>query len=107
MLREEVVSEVRQGKFHIYAVENVDQGIEVLTGVPAGKRRKDGSYPAGSINHLVQKQLLEMAARMRQFAAPAEEKKKKQQRDKAAGTTSLAPGAGPGQKPPVRPWGAS
>ncbi len=57
MLKEEVVEAVRSGKFHIYAVENVDQGIEILTGRPAGKERKDGTYPRGSVHYLVTEKL--------------------------------------------------
>jgi len=53
MLQEEVVDAVAQGKFHIYAVNTIDEGIEVLTGVTAGQRGEDGSYPEGSINYLV------------------------------------------------------
>ena len=45
MLRPDVVQAVKDGKFHIYAVNNIDEGIEVLTGVPAGERDPDGHYP--------------------------------------------------------------
>lgn len=55
MLRSDVVEAVKDGKFHIYAVGTVDEGIEVLTGRPAGRRNADGNDPAGSINDLVQK----------------------------------------------------
>ena len=57
MLNDEVIEAVRQGKFHIYPVETIDQGIEILTGKTAGKRKSDGSYPKGSINYLVQEKL--------------------------------------------------
>ena len=47
MLDEHVVAAVREGRFHVWAVESVDQGIEILTGAPAGERSSDGAYPAG------------------------------------------------------------
>ena len=40
-------------KFHIYAVSSIDEGIEILTGVPAGTQNENGKYPAGTINYLV------------------------------------------------------
>lgn len=61
MLKEDVVEAIKEGKFHIYPVKLIDEGIEVLTGVPAGEKQGDGSYPEGSINYLVQKRLDEMA----------------------------------------------
>jgi hypothetical protein len=70
MLRPDVVEAVRAGTFHIYAVNTVDEGIAVLTGVSAGERGADGQYPAGSVNALVQATLLEFARRWREFAAP-------------------------------------
>ncbi len=73
MLREEVVEAVRQGKFHIYSAKTINEGIEILTGVPAGERQNDGTYPEGTVNYLVDKQLRDMAERLRGFYA--EEKK--------------------------------
>jgi predicted ATP-dependent protease len=61
MLDQEVIDAVRAGRFHVWAVENVDQGIEVLTGVPAGERLPEGGFPEGSIHALV-------AARLRGYA---------------------------------------
>jgi lon-related putative ATP-dependent protease len=61
MLREDVVEAVKDGKFHIYSVSTIDQGIEVLTGVPAGEQTKSGDYPEGTINYLAQQKLDEMA----------------------------------------------
>jgi len=49
MLSEEVVDAVRAGQFHIYPVSTVEEGIEILTGVPAGQPQEDGTYPAGSV----------------------------------------------------------
>ncbi len=67
MLKEEVVEAIKNGKFHIWPVKTIDEGIEVLTGVPAGKRSKDGTYPEDTINHLVQKRLNDMAQAVKEF----------------------------------------
>ncbi len=67
VLRDDVVEAVEAGKFHIYAVDHVDQGIELLTGVPAGERRPDGTWPEGTVNYLVDKKLREYATRMKEF----------------------------------------
>ena len=56
-LSDEVVESVRNGLFKIYAVSNIDEGIEVLTGVPAGKKNRMGNYPAGTVNYLVYRKL--------------------------------------------------
>jgi predicted ATP-dependent protease len=69
MLREEVVDAVKQGQFHIYSARTVDEGIEVLTGVSAGERQQDGTYPEGTVNYLVDKRLKEMAERLKGFYA--------------------------------------
>jgi predicted ATP-dependent protease len=57
MLRADVVEACRQGRFAIYPVEHVDQGIEVLTGVPAGEADENGRYPVGSVNRKIQARL--------------------------------------------------
>jgi predicted ATP-dependent protease len=75
MLRPDVVAAVQEGKFHIYAVSTADEGIEVLTGIPAGERDRDGHYPAGSLNDRVQKKLLHYSEQQKQFAAPESEKR--------------------------------
>ncbi len=61
MLREDVVEAIREGKFHVYPVTTIDDGIEVLTGVAAGEMDAEGNYPEGSINYSVQNRLDEMA----------------------------------------------
>lgn len=77
MLKEEVVEAVREGKFHIWSVETVEEGIEILTGVPAGERQPDGSYPEGTINGRVDARLREMLENMKKFSGPADKEEKK------------------------------
>jgi predicted ATP-dependent protease len=69
MLREEVVTACAEGKFRVFAVEDVDQAIELLTGIPAGAPDAQGLVPEGSINYLVATQLAEMSALRQAFAA--------------------------------------
>lgn len=56
-LSDEVIQAVKDGNFHVYPVKTVDEGIEILTGVPAGRKNKDGKYPAGTVNYLVDEKL--------------------------------------------------
>lgn len=67
MLKKEVVDAVKAGKFHIYPVRTVDEGIEILTGVPAGRQREGGSFERSSVNDLVDRRLREMAETIRRF----------------------------------------
>ena len=60
-LSNEVVEAVRNNKFHIYAISTIDEGIELLTGVPAGSKDENGKYPAGTINYLVYQKLKKYA----------------------------------------------
>ena len=61
MLRHDVVDAVQAGKFKIYSVESIDQGIEILTGEPAGERDSSGKFPADSVNQRVEARLIEFA----------------------------------------------
>ena len=65
MLKEPVVEAVRRGEFNVFAVDHVDRGIEVLTGVPAGARGPDGYFPRDSINARVEERLAHYADRAR------------------------------------------
>jgi ATP-dependent Lon protease len=67
MLRKDVVAAVRQGKFHVYAVSTIEEGLEVLTGMKAGLRSSDGSYPSGSIYGRVDAKLKQLAEEVRRF----------------------------------------
>ncbi len=77
MLKDEVIEAVAAGKFHVWSVETIDQGIELLTGVPAGEMQPDGSYPEGSINFLVDNRLKEIVDKMKKFSATPEKEEKK------------------------------
>lgn len=61
MLKDEVVKAVENGLFHIYSVATIDQGIEILTGIPAGKPDGNDNYPEGTIHDLVNKRLISLA----------------------------------------------
>jgi len=68
MLREDIVEAVRAKKFHIWAVSTIDEGIEILTGVPAGERGRDGKFPEGTINYLVDQRLREFAECLKEIS---------------------------------------
>ena len=67
MLRDDVVRAVARGVFQIYAIDNVEQGFEILTGMPAGRRRRDGTYTPGSAFAAADKRLEEIAVGLRQY----------------------------------------
>jgi predicted ATP-dependent protease len=64
MLRPDIIEAVREGRFHIYAVSTIEEGIELLTGMPAGQEDEEGNYPPGTLYHLVRKKLDTYAERM-------------------------------------------
>ncbi len=68
MLKEDVVEAVRNGRFHVYPVKTIDEGIELLTGVKAGVRGSDGLFEEESVNYRVDRRLKEMAERLREYA---------------------------------------
>ncbi len=73
MLKEEVAEAVATGNFHVYPVNTIDEGIEVLTGLKAGQCLEDGNFETDSVNDKVQKRLAALAERLRDFAKGAEE----------------------------------
>ncbi len=68
MLREDILNAVDEGRFHIYAIDTVDDGIEILTGVKAGTLGRNGKYPKGTVNYEVQKSLENLYKRYVHFA---------------------------------------
>ncbi len=68
MLRKDVLAAVQAGRFHVYAVSTIDQGIEILTGRPAGAKQADGTYPEESINGRVDRKLAQLAEGLKGFA---------------------------------------
>jgi predicted ATP-dependent protease len=67
MLADEVADAVRDGRFHVWAVRTIDEGIELLTGAPAGRPGADGTYPAGTVHALVQARLRAYVARLHEL----------------------------------------
>jgi predicted ATP-dependent protease len=64
MLREDVIQSVREGKFHIYAIKRVEEGIELLTGVKSGKKLKSG-YEPNTVFQLVEKKIKDLYSKSR------------------------------------------
>ncbi|MDI7259387.1 MAG: ATP-binding protein [Thermodesulfobacteriota bacterium] len=73
MLRKDVIQAVKEGKFHIYPVKTIEQGIEILTGTEPGERLEDGSFKEGTVNYLVDKKLRELSMRIKEFEGGGEE----------------------------------
>ncbi len=69
MLKEEVVEAIKEGRFHVWPVKTIDEGIEVITGVEAGEMQPDGSYPEATIHQIVQERLDEMAELIKEYKA--------------------------------------
>ena len=72
MLRRDVVEAVKKGKFHIYPVSTVVEGIEILTGMKAGELQEDGTYPEGTLFRQVDDKLQEMAEMEKEFGKSKE-----------------------------------
>jgi predicted ATP-dependent protease len=81
VLKDEVLDAVREGKFHIYAVSSIDEGIEILTGAPAGEHEPGAPYLEGTVHFLVEARLREMAEKAREFGR-APERNDKEKRDR-------------------------
>ncbi len=85
MLRKDVVQAVQEGKFHVYPVKTIDQGIAILTGVEAGERLEDGRFKEGTVNDLVDRKLEELGKKIKEYEGGGEEaKEKKKKRGKAS-----------------------
>ena len=80
MLRPDIVDAVKAGKFHIWSVSTIDEGIEILTGVSAGTKGKDGAYPPGSVNALMVEKLRAIHKKLKDVDK-GDEKDKKDNKD--------------------------
>ncbi len=81
MLRHDVVQAVGAGRFHVWAVDDIDAAMELLTGVPAGEPDAEGVIPEGSVNYLIALQLSELAQMRQSYGGP---KRRSRHRKKAA-----------------------
>lgn len=81
VLKEELVGAVREGKFSIYTIEKMEEGLEILAGMAAGDLRPDGTYPEESINFLIEKRLTEIAEAMEKKKNGDEEREQKKEDD--------------------------
>lgn len=84
ILNDKVIEAVTAGKFHVYAVATVDEGIEILTGKKAGKRKKDGTFPEGTIYWAVEKKLDDMAEQLKNQERTSNKEKKEEDNNKNA-----------------------
>lgn len=87
MLRKDVAEAIKKGKFHLYSIGSIDEGIELLMGKKAGEIKKDGTYDVKSVHGMVLKELKEMIKRLKKFESP-DKKEKKKSKKKAKGKTT-------------------
>jgi predicted ATP-dependent protease len=103
MLRGDVVEAVRAGTFSVHAIEDVDQAMEVLTGIPAGMPDEEGNVPEGTVNYLVSGQLMMLSEMRRAFGSHPREAAPGRKRKPAAKKKKAAPKPKPGSKPTPKP----
>jgi len=84
MLRDDVVKAIEEGMFAVYSVDTVDEGIEILTGVKAGKSLGDGTFEEGSINDRVGKRLEKMAKAIQEFAKDERKRPRRQKKNQGS-----------------------
>ncbi|MBI5642115.1 MAG: AAA family ATPase [Deltaproteobacteria bacterium] len=83
MLKKEVIEAVNAGKFAVYPIETVDQGFEVLSGVPMGEKDETGRYPEGTANYLVANRLLKLARCLKEFGKAEKKRPEEQKKERA------------------------
>ena len=67
MLREDVIAAAREGLFHIWPISTINEGIELLMGLPAGVQNENGEFPEGTVHHAVKMRLRELATELKSF----------------------------------------
>jgi len=109
MLKKDVVEAVRDGKFRIHAIDRVEEGIEILTGIPAGVPDADGVYPEGTVNRLVADRLAALREAVkgeedegRDNGPEAEDGDEEGDGNGDGGGQTRSPGSGPGRRTPCR-----
>ncbi len=75
MLKKEVREAIEKKKFHIYPIETIDEGLEIMTGQKAGKKKPDGTYEEGTIHHLVSNKLYKLAKELKSFGSKSSSSK--------------------------------
>jgi len=88
MLRKDVLEAVKEGKFHIYPVKSINQGIEILTGVEGGERLDGGKFKGGTVNDLVDRKLRELGVKIKEFEGGGGEEGAKEEKKKKKGKSS-------------------
>jgi predicted ATP-dependent protease len=81
VLDHEVIARVNENQFHIWAVEHIDQGIEILTGVSAGEKNDEGEYPEGTVNYLVNERLDSLCRGMKEYESDSDDSGKEKDDD--------------------------
>jgi len=80
MLKNEIVDAVKENKFSIYPIQSVDEGLEIITGMPAGELSADGTYPEGTLNYLVMKRLTQITEAMEKKKEKEKEEEKEEEK---------------------------
>ena len=93
MIKKEVLQAVKGGAFRIYAVTTADEAVSILTGLPAGERREDGTWPEGTINFLVDRRLREMAKKLKADEKGEKEKEPEKKEENNEEPKKKEPGA--------------
>jgi hypothetical protein len=83
MLKKEVIEAVKKSKFNIYSIDNIEDGIEILTGMKPGELKPNGTYPKGTFNYAVAKKLKELSKALKaEKEADGSKKEKKSSKKK-------------------------
>ena len=73
MLKQEVIDSVKVGQFHVWPISTIEEGIEILTGIEAGRLQPDGTYPEGTLFRKVDDRLMEIAEIVKKFGEEEKE----------------------------------
>ena len=88
MLKKEVLEAVEEGKFHIWPISRIEEGIEILSGIPAGELQEDGTYPEGTFFRKVDDRLTELSEIVRKYGKEEDGKQEKSEENNEGGCTA-------------------